>query len=194
MGSGGEAPCPWKYRRSVRLVFNFLQQGITAVEKWICSMGLLVSTLLVFAQVINRYWLHYEVMWIGDMALYVFVITYILAIALAASQKGHISVEMLPDHLFRNKPRGKLAYTFTMDVVTLVSILVFLSPVYKFFRMSLQYPEYGTLIRWFNTGWLVQVMFYTMVLSALHMGFHVLQDVFEMRKQAWLQSQEGGSK
>jgi C4-dicarboxylate transporter DctQ subunit len=175
-------------------VFNFLQQGISTVEKWICSAGLLVSTFLVFAQVINRYWLHYEVMWIGDMALYIFVITYILAIALAASQKGHISVEMLPDRLFRDKPRGKISYTFIMDTVTLVSILVFLQPVYGFFRLSLQYPEYGTLIRWFNTGWLVQVMFYTMVLSAVHMAFHVSKDIFEMRKQAWLRSQEGGSK
>jgi len=127
------------------------------------------------------------------MALYIFVITYILAIALAASHKGHIAVEMLPDRLFRDKPRGKLSYTFAMDVATLVSILVFLHPVYGFFRLSLKYPEYGTLIRWFNTGWLVQVMFYTMVLSAIHMAFHVSKDVFEMRKQAWLRSQEGGN-
>ncbi len=175
-------------------MFNFLQQGIATVEKWICSAGLLVSTVLVFAQVINRYWLHYEVMWIGDMALYIFVITYILAIALAASQKGHISVEMLPDRIFRDKPRGKLGYTLVMDIVTLVSILVFLHPVYGFFRMSLQYPEYGTLIRWFNTGWLVQVMFVTMVLSAVHMAFHVSKDLFEMRKMAWLKSQEGGNR
>lgn len=175
-------------------MFNILQQGITAVERWICMAGLLLSTVLVFAQVINRYWLHFEIMWIGDMALYIFVITYILAIALAASHKGHISVEMLPDRLFRDKPMGKRSYALVMDIVTLVSILVFLQPVYGFFRMSLQYPEYGTLIRWFNTGWLVQVMFYTMVLSAVHMAFHVSRDIFEMRKQAWLRSQEGGSK
>jgi len=175
-------------------VFNFLQQGVTAVEKWICSVGLLVSTILVFAQVINRYWLHYEVMWIGDMALYVFVITYILAIALAASQKGHIAVEMLSDHLFGKKPSSKAVYTLVMDVITLVSILVFLKPVTGFFLMSLKYPEYGTLIRWFNTGWLVQVMFATMVLSAVHMAFHVTRDIFEIRKQAWLKSQEGESK
>ena len=175
-------------------MFKILQQGLTVVEKWICSVGLLVSTLLVFAQVINRYWLHYEVMWIGDMALYVFVITYILAIALAASQKGHIAVEMLPDRLFRDKPRGKLSYSLFMDIVTLCAILVFLHPVYGFFRLSLRYPEYGTLIRWFNTGWFVQVMFYTMVLSAVHMADHVSKDIFELRKQAWLRSQEGGSK
>jgi TRAP-type C4-dicarboxylate transport system permease small subunit len=174
-------------------VFNFLQQGITAVEKWICAAGLLISTLLTFAQVINRYWLHFEIMWIGDMALYVFVITYILAIALAASLKGHIAVEMLPDRLFRDNPHGKRSYSLAMDVLTLAAILVFLHPAYGFFRQSLRYPEYGTLIRWFNTGWLVQVMFATVVLSALHVAYHIGRDVFELRKQLWLKSQEGGN-
>ncbi len=175
-------------------MFNFLHQGITTVEKWICSVGLLVSTILVFAQVINRYWLHYEVMWIGDMALYVFVITYILAIALAASSRGHIAVEMLPDYFLGKRPAAKSVYTLVMDVITLAAILVFLKPVTGFFLLSIKYPEYGTLIRWFNTGWLVQIMFITMVLSAVHMAFHVFRDIFEMRKQAWERSQEGGSK
>jgi len=175
-------------------VFNFLQQGITAVEKWICAAGLFASTLLTFAQVINRYWLHYEIMWIGDMALYIFVITYILAIALAASQKGHIAVEMLPERIFRDKPVGKQAYAVAMDVLTLTAILVFLHPAYGFFRQSIRYPEYGTLVRWFNTGWLVQVMFVTIVLSALHMAYHIGNGVFELRKQLWLKSQQGGSR
>lgn len=175
-------------------MFNLLQRWITEVEKWICSIGLLASTVLVFAQVINRYWLHFEIMWIGDMALYIFVITYILAIALAASQKGHIAVEMLPDRLFRDRPFGKKVYTLAIDVITFIAIAVFLHPVWGFFRMSLRYPEYGTLIRWFNTGWLVQVMFATIALSALHMAYHIGRDVFELKKQIWLQSQKGGDR
>ena len=174
-------------------MFKNIQNGIAKIENLICSIGLLVSTTLVFAQVLNRYWLHFEVMWIGDLALYIFVSSYILAIAFTAANKGHIAVEMIQVKVFAGKPWGLRVYLLVMDIISLVVILVFAQPVYKFFLRSIKYPEYGTLVRWFNTSWLVYILFGVVVLSAIHLLYHVFNGIHEIQKKRWEQT-EGGNK
>lgn len=169
-----------------------IQDGIAKIENIICSVGLLVSTALVFAQVINRYWLHFEVMWLGDLALYIFVGSYILAIAFTAAKKGHISVEVLQVRVFGDKPRGLRAYLLFIDVISLFVVLVFAKPVHKFFLRAVKYPEYGTLVRWFNTSWLAYILFGVIVLSAIHLLYHVFHDIYEIRTKCW-EKAEGGS-
>nr|HPI97528.1 TRAP transporter small permease subunit [Synergistales bacterium] len=148
-------------------VLKIIQDYLTKIENLVCSIGLFVSTFLVFAQVINRYWLHIEIMWLGDMALYIFVTTYILAIAFSASHKGHIAVEMLQVKYLSGKPYGKAVYTLIMDILSFVIVLIFSIPTYRFFLRSIKYPEYGTLVRWFNTSWLIYVLFAVVVLCGI---------------------------
>ncbi len=172
-------------------MLKIIQDGLARLENVLCSVGLLVSTFLVFAQVINRYWLHFEIMWLGDMSLYIFVSTYILAIAMAAAYKGHIAVEMIQSKFLNGKPFGLSIYKLLMDIVSLIVILLFSQPVYNFFLRSIKYPEFGTLVRWFNTSWLVYILFAVIVLCGLHVIYHILGDIHEIRKQYWLNS-EGG--
>ncbi len=169
-----------------------IQEGLARIENVLCSIGLLVSTALVFAQVINRYWLHFEVMWLGDLALYIFVSSYILAIAFTSARKGHISVEVLRVRVFGDKPLGLRWYLLLMDVLTLVVVAVFYQPVHKFFLRAVKYPEYGTLVRWFNTSWLAYILFAVVILSGLHLAYHILSGVHEIRQKAW-EKTEGGS-
>ena len=169
-----------------------IQDGIVKIESILCSVGLLVSTTLVFAQVINRYWLHFEVMWLGDLALYIFVGSYILAIAFAAAKRGHISVEVIQTRVFGDKPRGLQWYQLFIDIASLLVILVFAKPVHKFFLRSVKYPEYGTLVRWFNTSWLAYILFGVIVLSAVHLLYHVFYDIYQIRTKVW-DKVEGGS-
>lgn len=173
-------------------MFKTIQDGIAKIENVLCSVGLLVSTALVFAQVINRYWLHLEIMWLGDLALYIFVGSYILAIAFAAAKKGHISVEVIQVRVFGDKPRGLRFYLLFIDIVSLFVVLVFARPVYKFFLRAMKYPEYGTLVRWFNTSWLAYVLFGVIVLCVIHLIYHVFSEIHEIRKKHW-EKAEGGS-
>jgi TRAP-type C4-dicarboxylate transport system permease small subunit len=177
--------------RSVGLVLNFVNKQLGAVEKWVCSAGLLVSTFLVFAQVLNRYWLHYEIMWIGDLALYIFVFSYISAIAFTTFRKGHISVEMFKSRFLKDSPIGLAVYDLVMDILSLAAVMIFLIPVKEFFLRSLKYPEYGTLVRWFNQGWLIYALFGVVILSSIHLLFQIKED---MAKISRLRSEapEGG--
>ncbi|RPJ39092.1 MAG: hypothetical protein EHM27_10015, partial [Deltaproteobacteria bacterium] len=51
-----------------------IYKGIQMSEIIICLFGLIATTLLICAQVVNRYWLRIEVMWLNDLALYVFIL------------------------------------------------------------------------------------------------------------------------
>ena len=53
---------------------------LTMLEFLLASTGLLLTISLTFCQVINRYWLNFEIMWISDFALYIFILTIYLAI------------------------------------------------------------------------------------------------------------------
>lgn len=173
-------------------MFKSIHDGIQKIESLLCSIGLLVSTALVFAQVINRYWLHYEIMWLGDLSLYIFVSSYILAIAFTAAKKGHIAVEMIQVKVFAGKPRGLKIYLLVMDIISLLVVVIFAKPVHKFFLRSIKYPEYGTLVRWFNTSWLAYILFGTVVLSAIHLLYHVLSGINDIQKKRW-EHTEGGN-
>lgn len=166
-------------------MLKIIQDGLTKVENALCSIGLLVSTFLVFAQVINRYWLHFEIMWLGDMALYIFVSTYILAIALSASFKGHIAVEMVQVKLAKKGRPALALYKLVINIISFLIILLFADPIYTFFMRSIKYPEYGTLVRWFNTSWLVYILFAVVVLSGFHVLYHISGDIHELRKSYW---------
>lgn len=173
-------------------VLEIIHEKLSTMEKFICSAGLLSSTLLVFAQVINRYWLHYEIMWFGDLALYIFVFSYILAIAFATSTKGHISVEMLKAKLFGERPVGLAVYNFVMDLLSLIVVFLFGIPVYEFFQRSIRYPEYGTLVRWFNTGWLIYALFAVVLLSAIHLLRHLKEDIAEIKRAKGSMAERSG--
>ena len=71
--------------------------AIKSAETVICGVGLILTTLLIFAQVINRYILHFEIMILNDLALYLFVFFMLLAAAYTTWHEGHMAVDMFKE-------------------------------------------------------------------------------------------------
>jgi TRAP-type C4-dicarboxylate transport system permease small subunit len=91
-----------------------LRNFVRIAENIICSLGLIATTLIIFAQVINRYWLHFEIMWMNDLALYIFVSTVFITLALATRERGHIAVEILQERVLRQvKSQNCCKFTFS---------------------------------------------------------------------------------
>ena len=153
------------------------------LENIVSSVGLIITTVLIFIQVINRYWLHFEVMWINDLALYIFVLTVFITVALTTRERGHTAVEMLQEHLFMSRPFARSLYFLVRSIASLCVALIFYFPVYKFFLRSMKYPEFGTLVRWFNTSWLVYSMFTMICLIILHLSIQIIEDLKEVMLQ-----------
>jgi len=164
-------------------VLGKLLKMLRILENIISSVGLIVTTVLIFAQVINRYWLHIEVMWINDLALYIFVLTVFITVALTTRERGHTAVEMLQEHLFMTRPFARSLYFLARSIASLGVAVIFSFPVYKFFLRSIRYPEYGTLVRWFNTSWLVYSMFVMLCLIIIHLSIQIAEDLMEVVAQ-----------
>jgi C4-dicarboxylate transporter, DctQ subunit len=163
----------------VKKTLATLLNGIQKAEETICFLGLIVSTLLICSTVLNRYWLHLEIMWLNDLAQYCFVFFMFLAFAVTTVKKGHVSVDIFPTRFFRNKPLGGKFYNIFLEVLSIVILCIFLPGTYKFMLRAMQYPEYGTLVRWFNTSWLQIGLFFSFALVLIHLLVILRRDIKE---------------
>ncbi len=162
-------------------VFDRISKGMRAFENIVGTIGLLGITVLVFVQVLNRYMLHFEIMWLSDFALYMFIFLAFVAIGLTTRENGHTSVEVFVDMVFRNKPKGQKVYGILLLGFSLITVLVFGSPTLHFAKKALQYPQYGTLVRWFNTSWLMESMLLMILLPAYHLISRMYMETMVLR-------------
>ena len=140
---------------------------ITILENTLCATGLIVATVLTFIQVLNRYWLHYEIMWLSDLILYIFVFTVFFIIAMTTREEAHTAVDILEEHLFSG-PVARPIYKICIHFCSLAILCIIVPIFYVYFLKALKFPEYGTLVRWFNTSWLIEGMFVMFLLSIFH--------------------------
>jgi len=156
---------------------NRILGAIKSAETAICGVGLLLTTLLIFAQVINRYLLHFEIMIFNDLALYTFVFFMLVASAYTTWNEGHVAVDMFREWVVRGRPVAAEVYRVVLVLLS-IGILCLLLPItYAFMRRAIEYPEYGTLVRWFNTSWLQILVFWAPLLVLLHLLVIARRDV-----------------
>jgi C4-dicarboxylate transporter DctQ subunit len=155
-------------------------QGIQSVETALCGAGLILTTLLIVAQVLNRYLLHFEIMWLNDAALYAFTFFMLVAAGYATFKEGHVAVDMFQKLVVRGRPRAAAVYRVCLVLLSILILCRFLPVAYQFMRRAVQYPEYGTLIRWFNTSWLQITVFVICLLVLLHLVVIAKRDIVEL--------------
>ena len=168
---------------------NRLLGAIKSAETAICGVGLLLTTLLIFAQVINRYLLHFEIMIFNDLALYTFVFFMLIAAAYTTWNEGHVAVDMFRERMVKGRPVAAAAYRVVLLLLSIVILCVLLPIAYAFMRRAIEYPEYGTLVQWFNTSWLQILVFWSLLLVLLHMLVIARRDIGQL-----IQTMRNGSR
>ncbi|WP_462363853.1 TRAP transporter small permease, partial [Pyramidobacter porci] len=123
----------------MKKLFSFLQK----TEFFLGSLGLLLAIILTFCQVVNRYWLHFEIMWISDAALYIFIFTIYVAISYGAAVKTHIAVDILPDVLCKNSRAKRALFDMAKSAVTVAMILAMWSPTLRVVKRAWKHPEFA---------------------------------------------------
>ena len=167
---------------TVKLILGRILHIEQGVVLYLSFAGLIMCNLLVFAQVVNRYWLHFEIMWFGDLALYVFIGFMFIATVVATWEEGHVAVDYLRVKVLQGRLRGLAIHHVSMTVLSVVVVCVFLFPVYQFMLRALKYPEYGTLVRWFNISWLQVVLFVILILVLVHLLIIAYRDIGNLIK------------
>lgn len=158
-------------------VFKVILKGIELAEMNFCLVAMALTTLLICATVVNRYLLHIEIMWLNDAALYIFVFFMFLSFAVTAYREGHISIDIFRNRVFKNMPGGGAFYRVFLVALSIVILAIFLPVAYQFMMRAIRYPEYGTMIRWFNTSWLQIFLFIALLLTMLHLLVILVRDI-----------------
>ncbi len=151
--------------------------AIKWAETFVCGICLILTTLFIFAQVLNRYVLHYEIMFLNDIALYTFIFFMLLAAAYTTWNEGHVAVDMLREWLVQGRPLAAQTYRTFLTLLSILILLLLLPIAYRFAARAIDYPEYGTLVQWFNTSWLQILVFLSLLLVLLHLLIIARRDV-----------------
>jgi C4-dicarboxylate transporter DctQ subunit len=152
--------------RMKKLYFSFVAL-ITFVENLLCAFGIIFATAFTVIQIVNRYWLHFEIMWISDLVLYVFVLAAIISIAITTREDAHTAVDVFMERIFRGKKAFKVS-KILINFASLGIIWLIMPIFYAYFLRALKFDEWGTLVPWFNTSWLVEAIFVMFVLCVFH--------------------------
>jgi TRAP-type C4-dicarboxylate transport system permease small subunit len=152
---------------------------ITIIEDGVSIVGLMFATFSTILQILNRYWLHYEIMWIGDLTLYVFVLSSFFSVALATREDSHICVDVFVGFFCKGESAKKVS-KIIINIVC-IAILCALTPIfYAYFLRALKFPEWGTLVRWFNSSWLIEILFVTFIFDIYHIIHNTARDVIDL--------------
>ncbi|SDZ93458.1 TRAP transporter small permease [Marinobacterium iners] len=162
--------------------YLFLVKCISTLENLFCFSMLILCSFLVLLQVLNRYIFHFEIMWIGDLSLYLFIPSLIYSIAITTREQHHTSVDVFMEMSLKNKPEFiKLSKIFINILV--LSVIIYLIPMaHRQFMSAIKYPEYGTLVPWFNTSWIRQSVLIALSLCAFHTLHHILMQTLDFIK------------
>ncbi len=175
----------------IKSVLKWILHGEQTAQGIICAVGLVACTFLIFAQVINRYWLHFEIMWFGDLALYSFIFFMFVAAVVATWREGHVAVDFFRERVTRGKPTAAAIYRAFLVVLSIAILGVLLPLAYQFMLRAMKYPEYGTLARFFNTSWLQITLFFAMALVMLHLLIIARRDIAELIRNLLHRSRKG---
>jgi len=164
-------------------MFHRLDKALGGTEKWVASVCLALTTLLACIQVFNRYLLHFEIMGIGDLYVYIYVICLYASLAYTTKVGGHTAVEVLQNFLKRRSPRASRLHGLAMQACSLMILLFFLSPASHTFRDAIRFPEWSTLVPWFNVSWLAYAMLLSLCLCVYHMLRNLYLSLADSRRE-----------
>lgn len=166
-----------RFLRFLEPFFKF----VTILENVLCAGGLFLTTFMTFFQVMNRYWLRFEIIWLNDVTLFIFIFFMFFAIPLTTREGQHTGVDVFVKSMFGDSPAGFVAFNAFLKLVSIGTIVVFMIPSWSFALRAFKYPQYATLVRWFNTSWLMESLFFCLGLCVLHLLYELVLDLVKMK-------------
>ena len=164
----------------MQYIYNRLSEKLSYIESLVSGIGLVVTTLLAFLQVLNRYLFRFEIMWLSDASLYVFIISMLIGACFATAKEGHVRVDIFNNWIVKRRPRAESIYRLVLLLLGLIILSLFLPSAFFYMQQALRYPEYGTLIRWVNTGWFQQLVFVSSIIIFIHLSVSFVKEIINL--------------
>jgi len=97
-----------------------LFKGLRSVLYWFSVAAMSVMLVVIFAQVVSRYFFNWTPEWSEELARYLFVWVVFIGSALIMGESGHLAVQFVPNH-FKGTAAGK-----ALEIVINLSGYVFI--------------------------------------------------------------------
>ena len=162
--------------------------ALTRFQDAICAIGLFAATLLIFVQVVNRFALHVGLVWVLDLALYIYMMTVFVAATVATRERGHVAVEYFYLRWFRRRPVGMARWAFALTLISVAAALTFVPPAWQFMLKSIRFPQYSALLPGFDTNWIKIVFVCAFLVVVFHLIINLVQDYLNARRARALPS------
>ena len=124
------------------------------IEEILCVLCTAVMTILVFANVLSRYLLHYSLSFSDEITTYLFVLLSMMGTAIATKRRAHLGLSILTDTV--SPPARKALLVLGFAIGTVFSAALFYYGILMVINQynlgmetsAMQWPEwiYGTFI------------------------------------------------
>lgn len=144
-------------------------EKLHSVEFTLAAIGLVLTNVLMFVQVLNRYWLRLPMVGLGDLTLYFFIMFMSVGAAVATWSETHVAVDAFRDRFLTKRPMGLTAHHMAMALLAILTYVFLLPQVVSFMANAASFPRWATLVTWFNLSWLQIVWGFCMFLVLIHL-------------------------
>ena len=157
-------------------------EKLHSVEFTLAAIGLVLTNILMFVQVLNRYWLRLPMVGLGDLTLYFFIMFMSVGAAVATWSETHVAVDAFRDKFVAGRPMRLSAHHLVMALLAIVTFLFLLPQVASFMANAASFPRWATLVTWFNLSWLQIVWGACMFLVLGHLVEVALKHGADLRR------------
>ena len=92
----------------MRRLFLLLDTVIGAINRTIAAVGITAGIVLAFANVVGRYVFDYSITWASELTMYFFLWSMFFAVAYTFKLDGHISIDLLVEHVDKRVAKGMM--------------------------------------------------------------------------------------
>ncbi|MGK7752145.1 MULTISPECIES: TRAP transporter small permease [unclassified Roseovarius] len=147
-----------------------IERWVARVEAWVIAALMLTLSVLVFAQVVNRYILTYSTPWLEELTRYLMVWMVLIGAAYAVRNRQHLKVDIVEALL--PSARARRNYERFLAALGLGFSILLVILAYSVVSRTYQYGQTSSALR--LPMWLANGSF---LVAGLLMTFHYLLDL-----------------
>ena len=95
------------------------------IEETLCVLCTAVMTILVFANVLSRYLLHYSLSFSDEITTYLFILLSMMGTAIAAKRRAHLGLSILTDAVSPSVRKALLVLGFAIGTIFSAALLYY---------------------------------------------------------------------
>lgn len=161
-----------------------MRKLLSSFDNWIISiitklMGvfMVILTVIVFLQVLARYVFHVSIGGLGELPVFLMIISVWLTAATLARQDGHIKLEMT-EMVIKNEKILKFI-KLLVHILTLASVAVFTYLSYDYVKFGVETWDTTAGLK-FPVWWLTSIVLISGVLMTIYYMMHLYKAIKEM--------------